>query len=61
MKLVPILCGAATVALNGFISLGVPQDWATHQIGHELTAFHGVDHARSLAVVFATFTEIKAR
>ena len=42
---------AATVALNGWISPGVPQDWATHQIGHELTALHGVDHARSLAVV----------
>lgn len=42
---------AATVALNGWISLGVPQDWATHQIGHELTALHGIDHARSLAVV----------
>lgn len=42
---------AATVALNGWIGLGVPQDWATHQIGHEITAFHGVDHARTLAVV----------
>ncbi|HLO43277.1 MAG TPA: iron-containing alcohol dehydrogenase [Leadbetterella sp.] len=42
---------AATVALNGWISLGVPGDWATHQIGHELTALHGIDHARTLAVV----------
>jgi NADP-dependent alcohol dehydrogenase len=42
---------AATVALNGWISLGVPTDWATHQIGHELTALHGIDHARTLAVV----------
>lgn len=42
---------AATVALNGWISVGVPQDWATHQIGHELTALHGIDHARSLAIV----------
>ena len=42
---------AATVALNGWISLGVPSDWATHQIGHELTALHGIDHARTLAVV----------
>lgn len=50
---------AATVALNGFISLGVPQDWATHQIGHELTAFHGVDHARSLAVVLPYLLKIK--
>lgn len=42
---------AATVALNGWINLGTPADWATHQIGHELTAFHGIDHARTLAVV----------
>ncbi|AWV98242.1 iron-containing alcohol dehydrogenase [Arcticibacterium luteifluviistationis] len=42
---------AATVALNGWISVGVPQDWATHQIGHELTALHGIDHARSLAII----------
>ena len=41
----------ATMALNGLIGLGVPQDWATHRIGHELTALHGIDHARTLAVV----------
>lgn len=41
----------ANQALNGLIGAGVPQDWATHCIGHELTAFYGIDHARSLAVV----------
>ncbi len=41
----------ATMALNGLIGLGVPQDWATHRIGHELTALHGIDHARTLAVI----------
>ena len=41
----------ANQALNGFIGSGVSQDWATHMIGHELTAFYGVDHAQSLAVV----------
>ncbi len=41
----------ANQALNGFIGSGVPQDWATHMIGHELTAFYGLDHAQSLAVV----------
>src|SRR5665811_2233912 len=35
---------SATVALNGLIGVGVPQDWVTHMIGHELTAFHGIDH-----------------
>ena len=42
---------AATMALNGLLAVGVPTDWATHQIGHELTALHGIDHARTLAVV----------
>jgi NADP-dependent alcohol dehydrogenase len=42
---------AATCALNGFIGLGVPQDWATHIIGHEITAEFGPDHAQTLAIV----------
>ena len=41
----------ATQALNGIISSGVPQDWTTHMIGHELTAFFGLDHGQTLAVV----------
>jgi NADP-dependent alcohol dehydrogenase len=45
------LMWTANQALNGLIGLGVPQDWATHMIGHELTALYGVDHARSLAIV----------
>jgi NADP-dependent alcohol dehydrogenase len=45
------LMWCATQALNGVIGCGVPQDWATHMIGHELTALYGIDHAQSLAVV----------
>ena len=45
------LVWAATTALNGFVGAGVPQDWATHMIGHELTATFHIDHARTLAVV----------
>jgi NADP-dependent alcohol dehydrogenase len=45
------LMWAATMALNGLIGAGVPQDWATHMIGHELTALHHIDHARTLAIV----------
>ncbi|EPJ49750.1 MAG: iron-containing alcohol dehydrogenase [Osedax symbiont Rs2] len=45
------LMWTANQALNGLIGLGVPQDWATHMIGHELTALHGVDHGRSLAII----------
>ena len=42
---------AATMALNGLIACGVNEDWSTHHIGHELTAFHGLDHAVTLAIV----------
>jgi len=49
----------ATLALNGLIGSGVPQDWATHLIGHELTAYHGIDHARTLAIVLPGIMHIK--
>ncbi len=42
---------AATLALNDFIRMGVTEDWATHLIGHELTALHGTTHGHSLAIV----------
>ena len=42
---------SATLALNTLIGCGVPQDWSTHMIGHELTAFYGLDHAETLAIV----------
>lgn len=40
-----------TMALNGLIQKGVPTDWATHMIGHELTALYGIDHARTLSII----------
>jgi NADP-dependent alcohol dehydrogenase len=46
------LVWCATMALNGLIAVGVPQDWSTHMIGHEITALHGLDHAQTLAIVF---------
>ncbi|WP_321375225.1 iron-containing alcohol dehydrogenase [uncultured Draconibacterium sp.] len=49
----------ATMALNGMIAVGVPQDWSTHIIGHELTAFHGIDHGRTLAIVLPGVMHIK--
>ena len=42
----------ATMGLNGFIAMGVTEDWATHQIGHELTAIHGLTHGHTLAIGF---------
>jgi len=50
---------AATCALNGWIGVGVPQDWATHLIGHELTALHDIDHARTLAVVLPNLLQVQ--
>lgn len=50
---------AATMALNGLIGAGVPQDWATHMLGHELTAMHGLDHAQTLAVVLPSLLNEK--
>lgn len=43
---------SATFGLNGFIAMGVSQDWATHMIGHELTALHGLTHGTTLSIVF---------
>ncbi len=40
-----------TMALNGYIQKGVPTDWSVHMIAHELTAFYGIDHARTLAII----------
>lgn len=42
---------SATQALNGLIGVGVPHDWTTHMIGHELTGNYGIDHARTLSIV----------
>ncbi len=53
------LMWTATLALNGLIGAGVPQDWATHMIGHELTALHGIDHARTLAVVLPAVMQVR--
>ena len=50
---------AATMALNGLIGVGVPQDWAAHMIGHELTAFHGIDHGQTLCIVLPGIMKLK--
>ena len=42
---------SCTMALNGLIGQGVPQDWAIHMMGHELTAMFGIDHAQTLAII----------
>ncbi len=50
-KLASDFMWCATMALNGLIQKGVPNDWATHMIGHELTALYEIDHARTLAII----------
>ncbi|MDR3625748.1 MAG: iron-containing alcohol dehydrogenase [Ignavibacteriaceae bacterium] len=53
------LVWSATMALNGIIGAGVPQDWATHMIGHELTAAFGIDHGQTLAIVLPALLEVR--
>jgi len=53
------LMWSATMALNGLLRCGVPQDWSTHMIGHELTALFGIDHARTLAVILPVMLETR--
>lgn len=53
------LMWVATLALNGLIGAGVPQDWSTHMIGHELTALYEIDHARTLAIVLPANLEVR--
>jgi NADP-dependent alcohol dehydrogenase len=49
----------ATMALNGLIGAGVPQDWATHMVGHELTALYNLDHAQTLAIVLPNMLRVR--
>ena len=49
------LCWAATWGLNNWMSCGVPQDWTTHNIGHEITAFAETDHAKTLDTLNGLF------
>jgi len=50
---------SATMALNGLIGAGVPQDWSTHMIGHELTGGFGIDHARTLSIILPAVMKVK--
>lgn len=55
------LVWSATMALNGIIAVGVPQDWATHMIGHELTAMFGIDHGQTLAIVYPSVLDVQRK
>ena len=49
---------SATMALNGLIGSGVPEDWSTHMVGHELTALYGIDHAATLAILLPGMLQV---
>ena len=48
----------ATMGLNGFVAMGVPQDWATHMIGHEITALTGTTHGQTLVLVIPRLMKV---
>ena len=54
------LMWAATLGLNGLIGAGVPQDWAAHRSGYELTMLYGLDHAQTLAILVPAMLQIRA-
>jgi NADP-dependent alcohol dehydrogenase len=54
------LMWAATLGLNGLIGAGVPQDWAAHRAGYELTVLFGLDHAQTLAVLVPAMLQVRA-
>ncbi len=53
------LVWCATMGLNGLIGAGVPHDWTTHMIGHELTALHSIDHGQTLAVILPAVMDVR--
>ncbi len=55
------LVWSSTLALNGLIGKGVPQDWMTHVIGHEITALYGVDHGQTLAIILPAVMDIRRK
>jgi NADP-dependent alcohol dehydrogenase len=50
---------SATLALNGLIAAGVPQDWTAHMIGHEMTALYDIDHARTLSITLPAVMKVR--
>lgn len=50
---------SATLALNGMIGSGVPKDWTTQIIGHELTAWFGIDYAQALAIILPSVLQVR--
>jgi alcohol dehydrogenase YqhD (iron-dependent ADH family) len=43
---------ASTIAHNGILGTGRIEDWASHKMGHELSAVYGIVHGASLSIIF---------
>ncbi|GAM58363.1 NADH-dependent butanol dehydrogenase A [Vibrio ishigakensis] len=53
------LMWCSTMALNGLIGSGVPQDFATHMIGHEVTSLFNIPHAPSLVMIMPALWRVR--
>ncbi|GHC22091.1 NADH-dependent alcohol dehydrogenase [Kushneria pakistanensis] len=49
----------ATLAWNGILSTGVPGDWSTHALGHELTVLNDTDHAKTLSAILPAVMTVR--
>ena len=50
---------SATLAMNGLIGAGVPQDWSAHAIGHQLTSLYELDHAQTMAILLPSMMRVR--
>lgn len=48
---------ASTIAHNGLLGTGREEDWASHRIEHELSAFYDVAHGAGLAAIVPAWME----
>lgn len=52
---------AGTLAHNGLCGVGKVEDWASHRLEHEISAFYHVAHGAGLAVIIPAWMEFCAR
>ena len=51
---------ASTLAHNGLCGCGKQEDWASHRLEHEVSAFHDVAHGAGLAVIIPAWMRFVA-
>lgn len=52
---------AGTLAHNGICGVGKVEDWASHRLEHEISAFYHVAHGAGLAVIIPAWMQFCAR